>query len=313
MDEEEFAGEFFARILGFLLHAYEHSQYGLVIRRLPDTNRNEITVVKTMLRLLALSFLVFLIPQQAWSAEPSLSVAEAINKSGRQRMLSQRMMKSYLMVGSDVKVDAAQRQLDASVTLFEEQLQELRQYATTSNSFIVAKKLDEVIKIWSPHRQLITAKPTKSGLFELLAMNRQLLVASNEVVKAIAKHANMASAELVNIAGRQRMLSQRIAKVYIALFWEINDPTLRNEFDDAVKLFDESLTRIEGYDKNSPEIKRALRDVRNRWKLSQRMFKLEDGGSYAPLLMAVTTESILKKMNHVTGLYEELVTAQASR
>ena len=40
-----------------------------------------------------------------------LSDSEAMNMTGLQRSLTQRMAKNYLMLGADVRVDAAQRQL----------------------------------------------------------------------------------------------------------------------------------------------------------------------------------------------------------
>ena len=103
------------------------------------------TSVKLFIRLVILSLIPLLTPNYSWG----MTDAEAINKSGRQRMLSQRMMKSYLMVGADVKVDVAIKQLDASVALFEEQLLELRDYAPTA---AVNKELDTVESLWQIHR-----------------------------------------------------------------------------------------------------------------------------------------------------------------
>jgi len=42
----------------------------------------------------------------------------AINKAGRQRMLSQRMAKAYFQIGQQVEVDRSKKILDASVSLF---------------------------------------------------------------------------------------------------------------------------------------------------------------------------------------------------
>ena len=42
----------------------------------------------------------------------------AINKAGRQRMLSQRMAKAYFQIGQQVEVDRSKKILDASVAQF---------------------------------------------------------------------------------------------------------------------------------------------------------------------------------------------------
>ena len=50
---------------------------------------------------------------------------DAINKAGRQRMLSQRASKAYLALVQKVEPRSAQQVLDRSVALFERQLGEL--------------------------------------------------------------------------------------------------------------------------------------------------------------------------------------------
>lgn len=260
--------------------------------------------MKLFIRLVILSLIPLLTPNYSWG----MTDAEAINKSGRQRMLSQRMMKSYLMVGADVKVDVAIKQLDASVALFEEQLLELRDYAPTA---AVNKELDTVESLWQIHRAKIISTPNKDLAAELMAENLSLLKACDDVVKAIAKYAKIDSAQLVDMSGRQRMLSQKIAKAYMALYWKVSSEVLEQEFTQAVKLFDESLTTLNDYSRNTDALLKSLRKVNNQWKFSQSGFKLGDDGRYVPTVIAVTTESILKKMDQITKQYEQLMITQS--
>ena len=67
------------------------------------------------------------------SAAPAetMTLNSAINKSGRQRMLSQRMTKAYCQMGLRVRGDEAQVQLNDAVKLFERQLAELKAFAPT--------------------------------------------------------------------------------------------------------------------------------------------------------------------------------------
>ena len=50
---------------------------------------------------------------------------DAINKAGRQRMLSQRMSKAYLALVHKVEAESARLVLDRSIALFDRQLAEL--------------------------------------------------------------------------------------------------------------------------------------------------------------------------------------------
>ncbi|MEY2952098.1 MAG: hypothetical protein RLZZ401_185, partial [Pseudomonadota bacterium] len=56
-------------------------------------------------------------------------IGDAINKAGRQRMLSQRMGKAWLSLGLGVQVEAARRVLDQSMALFDRQLTELKAFS----------------------------------------------------------------------------------------------------------------------------------------------------------------------------------------
>jgi hypothetical protein len=269
----------------------------------------KLSFVSLILSSLVMYLMVSASPVSAYS-DQVINNAEAINKSGRQRMLSQRMMKSYLMIGAGIKVGMAQQQLDDSVALFEEQLLELQDYAIEANHSKVNQALIAVSTLWLSHRNKVLSEPSKDAIKELLKENRQLLKYSNDMVLAIKEHVGVDKAELVDMSGRQRMLSQRIAKVYVALSWHIEDPELIKEFNDSIQLFDQSLLTLNKYQGNTLEIKKSLFNVSNQWKFSKSGFKLEQGGRYVPTVIAVTTESILKKMEKITAMYSDLMAKQ---
>ena len=256
------------------------------------------------MRSLLFTLIIALIPLTAPNLSWGLTDAQAINVSGRQRMLSQRMMKDYLMIGANVKTETAQQQLDSAVALFEEQFLALRDYAPTED---INAKLDAVEAIWLAHRVNIIAQPDKTLAPELLKENLRLLTACNDVVKEIEKHSGIASGRLVNMSGRQRMLSQKIAKTYMAMYWNVDAPSLEDEFRQAIALFDESLTELQSSKKNDAPLNDALKRVQNQWKFSQSGFQLGDQGRFVPTVIAVTTESILKKMDKITGQYQVMM------
>ena len=82
----------------------------------------------------------------AEAGKGSLTVGAAINKAGRQRMLSQRMAKAYAMQVAGVMPDKAGSLLEQSRRLFEAQLAELKTLAPTE---AIQAALADLDKAWA--------------------------------------------------------------------------------------------------------------------------------------------------------------------
>lgn len=236
-----------------------------------------------------------------------LTIDSAINKAGRQRMLTQRILKSYLLVGQNVDADSAQRQLDQSIALFEQQLDELDEF--TSNKSVV-KSLERVSNQWQGFRQRVIEKPSTKNALDIINEGDELLVSCEKVVKNLEKMADSRKGNIINVSGRQRMLSQRIGMLYSAHSWGVDNRNLSKNLEIAIKEYDDALVLLQASPINTKEISKALAKVANKWEFSRSGFSQMDNERYVPFIIQVTTESMLKKMNKITGLYEALNTDQ---
>jgi hypothetical protein len=83
-------------------------------------------------------------------------MTEAINKAGRQHMLSQRIAKSYLARGQNVNVGLAEKTLSVSMSMFERQLAELKSLALQDG---FTESLRQLEASWAPYRAALTSAP----------------------------------------------------------------------------------------------------------------------------------------------------------
>jgi len=233
--------------------------------------------------------------------------ARLVNRSGRQRMLSQRIAKSYLMIGSQIRPDAANQQLDQSLAKFESNYLALSEYAPSEE---IRRELQVVEGLWHEYRNLVLETPDKTGAAEVLAQSDSLLAQCEKVVRLIEAHTGSRSAQLVNRSGRQRMLSQRIAKLYLAMSWHVPVAGLEQQFNQAVSEFDTALGQLQAAEENTPAIEAALKKSGAQWAFSRAGFRLSGDSRYVPTVITTTTETLLWQMNDLTTAYEGVMSSR---
>ncbi len=239
-------------------------------------------------------------------AEQNMSMGEAINKAGRQRMLTQRIVKSYCQIGQDIRFDASTQQLKGAIKLFEEQLKQLKEFADNDET---KQGLEKVESLWGPVKAIAVGEVKREMAEELRANAEQLLIAAHQVVLLLEKQSGTSKGHLVNIAGRQRMLSQRLGNLYMLSSWGFDDELYSKDFSIANQEFTAALAELMAAPENTPEITNTLERVSGYWDMFRLSNTLEKG-KFVPDLVTRMLDKILKNMNDATGMYAVLPAAK---
>ncbi len=215
-------------------------------------------------------------------------LANAINLAGKQRMLTQKMSKEALLIFIGIDVDKNAKALKETSKLFDKTLNGLLNGDRSlglvkSNNKEIESKLKEVQKLWKPFYKRIDDVASFENLtdktFEYIDKNNlPLLKTMNEAVILYTKLGDSKVSKLkmandINLAGKQRMLTQKIAKDLLLYQAGINPKRALNSLNSSIKLFDKTLNGLYNGDKELnlngtklPKIVKQLDIVKQNWQ-----------------------------------------------
>lgn len=247
----------------------------------------------------------------------TLLIGEILNKAGSERMLTQRMAKSYiaLYLGTDVRTH--KDELDGAVLLFEKRLRELKAIRISAR---YAKRIEKVNTLWSKYKNLVQSRPTKENILLLLEENNTILEACDLVTKEVEWYANRFAdrnglyqmnasiVHLENRSGQQRMLTERVLLYFLANHALIGSNTkFDKELNLALEHYQTNLTALMGATENTPEIDYRLILLSKEWEaLSTSCGQKEKDFSNIEKVLKMG-KGLLEAMEEITKNYEVLI------
>jgi hypothetical protein len=107
------------------------------------------------------------------------------------------------------------------------------------------------------------------------------------------------------------MLSQRIAKNYLAYYWDLNDKSLENLYSDLAE-YESMLEYLKSSNHNTEEIYQKILKTQGNLEFAAKGFhgNLTLEGKRLIFVVTGTTDIMLRNMDEITKLYAKLLDSQ---
>lgn len=238
----------------------------------------------------------------------SARFAEDVNRCGQLRMLSQRLVTLQVLQGV-VGAGPFAQQLAESVQRIDANLAYLGKSLSQAT---YGDLLGQVLQTWADLQPVLRASPGAEATVAAYARLDELAEHLLQGAERLTGHLESASPapplRVLNLAGRQRMLSQRFAKYAVLAL--LDDATLQARSDTGMAesraAFEEALTYLNGLPLSTPDIHSALESAGVGWLTLVAATKAAPGAGEAAQLngLAGAIESLLAVLEQLSAHYE---------
>lgn len=227
------------------------------------------------------------------------STDDAINIAGKQRMITQRVMKDYALIGMGIDLGDPAADLENLIALFDSSLSDLKDFSTTEQ---LDRSLANIDSQWQPVKAVLMNTPERAKAAKLQEDLDKLLTACHENTLLIARSEQNSKGRIINVAGKQRMLSQRMAALYMLKAWKLNDPAFKEKLTKAINEFAAAQKTLETSPLTTEEISTLLAKVKKSFAWFEMMGR-STSKRVIPNLINKSANHILTDMDKVTQLY----------
>jgi len=246
------------------------------------------------------------------------SLKKTINLAGKQRMLTQLMTKLSLQIDMNIQKKENLKKLKEMAALYDSTLKDLKKTANKK----VLQSIALVEKAWKPFYEeinhLIEGKKSKEALKYIIDKNEDLLRVSNNLVKAFEatntseNYLEKARLHIVNVAGRQRMLTQKMTKEKLLIVKGEN--AYNSKLKETMDLFDDSLNLLTKGDSkkmiskpSNEKITEQLKVVSKLWNELKPLYAKKKNSSTELATIITKNPLLLKEMDTMVKMAEKEV------
>ena len=228
--------------------------------------------------------------------------AEAVNRAGQLRMLSQRIVKLQALLCAGAEPAGSAALLAQSVERIDANLVQLGR-SLSKPTF--GDLLETVQGVWEPLKEGLRGPADVARLGRLDELADNLLSGAEQLTTSLEGAGLLNTLHVINVCGRQRMLSQRLAKQALlgGLLSGAAGQAAQASAAATVQEFERSLAYLNQAPLSSADIRRSLALAGTAWQ--QLLGGLQCAGE-APgrLVLARSSEDLLDAFERLTERYE---------
>ena len=228
--------------------------------------------------------------------------ADAVNRAGKLRMLSQRLVKLYALRLLEPDAPRHAEQMAETTTRIETAIADLDRGLSRPT---FGDLLQAVSDAWQPLRDRVAAPPTAAALTELDGLAEALLLQADRLTGQLETAGLVTTLHVINLSGRQRMLSQRHAKN--ALLGMLLPPAAaavaETERLRSAGELAQAMAALRALPLSTPEIRVLLDEAESHWGEAMRAARSGRPGGGVRSLDAAS-EALLRSFEQLTDRYE---------
>jgi hypothetical protein len=239
-----------------------------------------------------------------------------INLAGKQRMLTQKMSKEALFMAKGIDADKNKEALAKTAELFDKTLKGLiagdkdLNLPKTENKEIT-EQLNKVTELWTAFKanidKVVAGKSDKATLEAIAKENLPLLKNMNQAVgmyaKASGSKLDPKIATRINLAGKQRMLTQKMTKELLLVANGIDADANKANAKKTGELFESTLKDLTDSCKKD-DIKKQLGVVAKLWGDYKVIIEKVDTSDASLKKAEELNMPLLKEMNNAVKMFE---------
>lgn len=202
----------------------------------------------------------------AFNNTETIDIIELIQTTGTQRMLTQRIMLFYLASKQNIDAFISKRKLSIAIDDYKNTLTQLQNAAFQSQD--IRTELNTIQENWTNLNALLNNLDN-----DVDQVNQMMSFADNISQKAdeisiLYEYlgAKLTISKAINVASYQNMLTQRIAKAYVALAYGYTPAKHKREILTSIDLFEEHMLSMIRSSNATEDLKATVGVVKTMWK-----------------------------------------------